>query len=232
MKRSMFTAGLLLAALPAAAIGAPARTDLSGIWSRSDYAPALKPEGGGEVPLTRKGKADYEKNRAMAAKGDMSFDERQVACLPPGLPRLMLLDKPFEIIQRDKTVFFVHQENRLPRRVYLGESLPTDPELMYDGYSVGKWEGDTLVVQSAGFRAGTLLDDSGLPHTTALKIGERYRLMDGGNTLEARFTIEDPGTFTQPWTAVARYQKRPGYLIPEEVCAERLKTTAPRNLQK
>ncbi len=232
MNRSVVAAAILLAALPVAAISAPAPVNLSGIWSIKGYSPTLKPEGGGEVPLNRKGKAAYDKNKAMAAEGDFEFDEFKVACLPPGLPRLMLIDKPFEIIQRDKTVFFVHQENRLPRRVYLGEALPTDPELMYDGYSVGQWEGDTLKVQSSGFRAGTLLDDSGLPHTTALKVGETYRLLDGGNTLEARFTIEDAGTFSKPWTAVAQYQKRPGYLIPEEVCAERLKTTAPRNLQR
>jgi hypothetical protein len=229
MKPSVLAAVAAVLALPVAAVSAPAQTNLSGVWSLKDYSPTLKPEAGGDPPLSRAGKAAYAKTLALAAKGDRSFDDVLTACLPPGLPRLMLIDKPFEIIQRDKTVFFVHQENRLPRRVYLDESLPTDPELMYDGYSVGKWEGDTLVVQSSGFRAGTLLDDSGLPHTTALKLGERYRLLDGGATLEARFTIEDPGTFTRPWTAVARYQKRPGFLIPEEVCAERLKTTAPRN---
>jgi hypothetical protein len=225
--RTLQLAALALFALaPAAAVSAPA-TDLSGIWSIKTYSPTLKPEGGGEVPLTRAGKAAYDKNKAMAARGDMDFDEVAVACLPPGLPRLMVIDKPFEIIQRDKTVFFIHQENRLPRRVYLDEALPTDPELLYDGYSVGKWEGDALAVQSAGFRAGTLLDDSGLPHTTELKLEERYRLVDA-NTLEARFTITDPKTFTKPWSTVVQYQKRPGYLMPEEVCAERLKTTAPR----
>ena len=231
MRLSIFAATAVLLALPVAAVSAPAPSNLGGIWMLKSYSPTLVPADGTPVPLNRAGRTAYAKNQALAAKGDFDFDEVKVACLPPGLPRLMLVNKPFEIIQRDKTVFFVHQENRLPRRVYLGEDLPTDPELMYDGYSVGKWEGDTLVVQSAGFRAGTLLDDSGLPHTTALKVDETYRLTDA-NTLEARFTITDPGTFSKPWTAVASYQKRPGYLIPEEVCAERLKTTAPRSMQR
>lgn len=219
----------LLAALAllAGADPALAAADISGIWSRQAYSPALKPEGGGAPPLTPAGKAAYDRNRALAAKGDRSFDDVAAACLPPGLPRLMLIDKPFEIIAKPKTVYFVHQENRLPRRVYLDEALPADPDPAYLGYSVGKWEGEVLKVQSAGFRAGTLLDDSGLPHSEALKVGEAWRLIDG-NTLEARFTIDDPGVFTRPWTAVARYRKRPGLLIPEEVCAERLKTTAPR----
>jgi hypothetical protein len=222
----------LIAALAFMAAGAASAADLSGIWSRKDYSPTLTPETGGTPPLTPAGRAAYDKNRAMAARGDRSFDDVQAACLPPGLPRLMLIAKPFEIIQRPKTVFFVHQENRLPRRVYLDEALPTDPDPMFLGYSVGQWDGEVLKVQSAGFRAGTLLDDSGLPHTEALKVGETWRLTDGGNTLEARFTIEDPATFTRPWTAVAHYRKRPGLLIPEEVCAERLKTTAPRGSRR
>ncbi len=223
----------LLAAIAVFAAGAAsAQTDLSGVWSRTDYSPALRTEAGAAPPLTPAGKAAYDRNLALASKGDRSFDDVQMACLPPGLPRLMLIDKPFEIIQRAKTVFFIHQENRLPRRVYLDEALPVDPDPAYLGYSVGKWDGQALSVQSAGFRPGTLLDDSGLPHTEALKVAETWRLTDGGNGLEARFTIEDPGMFTGPWTTVAHYRKRPGLLIPEEVCAERLKTTAPRGSRR
>lgn len=220
---------VVLGALALLALAAPAAAaDLGGVWSIRDYREALRPEAGGDPPLTPAGKAAYDKNRAMAAKGDRSFDDVASACLPPGLPRLMLIDKPFEVIQKPKVVYFVHQENRLPRRVYLDEALPADPDPAFLGYSVGRWDGTTLTVRSSGFRAGTLLDDSGLPHSEALKLTETWRLADGGDTLEARFTIEDPQTFTRPWTAVAHYRKRPGLLIPEEVCAERLKTTAPR----
>lgn len=226
MKLSQLSALALLAAAPIA-ISAPAvAADLSGIWQIKSYSKTLAPETG-EVPLNKAGKAAYDKVKVQAAKGDMSFDEVLTACLPPGLPRLMLIDKPFEIIQKPKTVFFVHQENRLPRKVFMDEALPTDdPELLYDGYSVGKWEGDTLVVKSLGFRAGTLLDDSGLPHSTSLKLEERFRLLADGS-LESRMTIDDPKVFSKPWTSVALFVKKPDYIFREEVCAERLKTTAP-----
>ncbi len=83
--------------------------------------------------------------RRAIAKGDFSFDG-VTRCLPPGLPRLMLMHEPFEILQRPKALYFVHQINRLPRRVYLDEALPTDVDPHYLGYSVGKWDGDALVV--------------------------------------------------------------------------------------
>jgi hypothetical protein len=230
MKLASLSFLALLAAAPVAA-QAPAQTDLSGIWMIKGYSAALKPTDAALPPFTRAGKAAYDKNMAMAAKGDRSFDEVLTACLPPGLPRLMLVNKPFQIVQKPNRVFFIHQENRLPRKVYMNEELPTDADPLYLGFSVGKWEGDTLVVNSSGFRDGTLLDDAGLPHTEALKLTERYRL-SSPNTLEVRFTIEDKGTFTKPWTAVAQYERKSDYLFPEEVCAERLETTAPKSRQQ
>jgi hypothetical protein len=231
MKPVMLSVLALLAAAPAAAQTAPASVDLSGVWMIKGYSASLKPTDAPLPPFTRAGKAAYDKNLAMAAKGDRSFDEVLTACLPPGLPRLMLVNKPFQIVQKPKTVFFIHQENRLPRKVFMNEELPTDADPLYLGFSVGKWEGDTLVVNSAGFRDGTLLDDAGLPHTEALKLTERYRMADP-NTLEARFTIEDKATFSKPWTAVVQYERKTDYIFPEEVCAERLKTTAPRSRQQ
>ncbi len=134
----------------------------------------------------------------------------------------MLEKEPFEIMQRDKAVYFVSQVNRLPRRAYFNEKLPTDVDPEYLGFSVARWDGDTLVIDSAGFRDVTLLDDSGLPHSEDLHLTERYTLSKDGKELHARFTIEDPKTFTRPWEARAEYKKLPGYEIPEEVCADQL----------
>jgi hypothetical protein len=230
MKLATLSFLALLAAAPVAA-QAPATADLTGTWQIKGYSPNLKPTDAALPPFTRAGKAAYDKNLAMAAKGDRSFDEVLTSCLPPGLPRLMTINKPFQIVQKPNRIFFIHQENRLPRKVFMNEALPVDPDPLYDGFSVGKWEGDTLVVDSAGFREGTLLDDAGLPHTEALKLTERYRLVDR-NTLEGRYTIEDKGTFSRPWTAVVQFERKTDYLFPEEVCAERLKTTAPKSRQQ
>ncbi len=205
-------------ALPAAAHAAP---DLSGIWSITGYRPGLKTLDGKAPPLKPAAQAVYAKHLAAAAKGDKSYDEVE-ACLPEGLPRLMLGPKPFEIIQRPRGVFFVHQ-NRLVHTAYFNEQLPTDADPFYLGFSVARWDGDALVVDSSGFRDTTLLDDKGLPHSEALRLTERYTLGKGGKTLSVRTTVTDPNTFTAPWSFRATYARKPaGFQMPEEICAEKL----------
>jgi hypothetical protein len=221
------TALALIAALGSVGAMAEPIPDLTGVWVVSKPVHTLKATDGKPPPMTPQAKVVYEQHRAAASKGDHSFDGL-TRCLPPGLPRLMLIDEPFEILQRPKVVYFVHQLNRLPRRAYVGESLPTDADPKYLGYSVAHWEGDVLVIESAGFDDSTLLDDSGLPHSEALHLTERYQLSSNGKHLEVRFTIEDPKTFTQPWSAQAEYTRKPGYEIPEEVCADPL-ARHPRN---
>lgn len=208
-----------LLALPGVCLAA--KPDLTGVWSITSDDSTLKTVDGKAPPLTPAAAAIYKKHLAEAAKGDRSFDGT-TTCLPPGLPRLMLEKEPFEIMQRDKAVYFVSQVNRLPRRAYFNEKLPTDVDPEYLGFSVARWDGDTLVIDSAGFRDVTLLDDSGLPHSEDLHLTERYTLSKDGKELHARFTIEDPKTFTRPWEARAEYKKLPGYEIPEEVCADQL----------
>jgi hypothetical protein len=197
--------------------------DLTGIWSITSKDSTLRTVDGKTPPLTPAAGAVYQQHLAAAAKGDRAFDG-MTTCLPPGLPRLMLVKEPFEILQRDKAVYFVHQLNRLPRRAYFGEKLPKpdDVDPLYLGFSVAHWDGDTLVIESSGFRDGTLLDDSGLPHSEDLHLTERYQLAKDGKTLHARFTIDDPKTFTRPWEARAEYKKLSGFEIPEEVCSDQL----------
>ncbi|MDB5458653.1 MAG: hypothetical protein JWO72_394 [Caulobacteraceae bacterium] len=229
MKTLSAIACALTLALPmlAGAGAAHARPDLTGVWSIVGYSPSLKSVDGKPVPLKPEARAFYEKHLAATAKGDKAWDGAG-ACLPEGLPRLMVKNEPFEIIQRDKAVYFIHQ-NRLPHTAYLNEALPTDADPLYLGYSVGRWQGDTLVVESAGFRDVTALDDRGLPHSEALHLTERYTLGKDGKTLSVSTTIDDPNTFTRPWTAKATYSRKPAsFEIPEEVCAERLYSTAPK----
>jgi hypothetical protein len=217
---TLLAAVVLLSGLSLAAAASP--PDLSGVWSIKGAHTTLKTTDGGAPPLTPAGKAAYDKNLAAAAKGNRaSFDGTSI-CLPPGLPRLMLVKEPFEILQREKTIYFVHQLNRMPRRAYFGEKLPEDEDPLYLGYSVARWDGNALVIESNSFRDDTVLDDSGLPHSPALKVTERYELGKDGSTLHARFTIADPTTFTRTWTTDADYVKKPGFEIPEEVCAEKL----------
>jgi hypothetical protein len=223
----MSGAATLRAALAAAVLASLVRValadppDLSGVWSVVNPPHALKTLDGAEPPLTPAARALYEQHIEAAAHGDRSFDGMN-RCLPPGLPRLMFVKEPFEILEKPKVIYFIFQLNRLPRRAYIGEQLPTDPDPHWLGYSVAHWDGDALVIESAGFNDLTVLDDAGLPHSEALHLTERYELSRNGKYLHALFTIDDPKTFTRPWTTAAEFVKRPGYEIPEEVCMDKL----------
>jgi hypothetical protein len=215
-----------VATMSLAALAEP--PDLSGVWFLSSHVGAVKTADGHAPPLTAEAKTVYEAHLAAARKGDFSYDG-VTHCLPPGLPRLMLMQEPFEILQRPKVVYFVHQLNRLPRRVYLDEALPTDVDPHYLGYSVGEWDGNALVVDSSGFDDSTLLDNTGLPHSDALHLTERYELSANGKHLHLKFTIDDPKTFTQAWSGQADYVKRSGYELTEDVCAATPAAKRPRS---
>ena len=202
---------LMVAALAA---GTP---DLTGVWAIAAPRDSLQ-----SAPLLPEAQKIYDQHKAQAAKGDHSFDST-LHCLPPGLPRLMLIRSPFEILQRSSTIYFVHELNRLPRRAYLNEKLPTDVDPHYLGYSVARWEGDTLVIESSGFDDSTLLDSSGLPHSDALHLTERYQLGKDGKHLHAQFTVEDPKSFVAPWSFKAEYIRKIGYELREDVCADKAK---------
>ena len=220
MRLAVGLAATVTMALLAAAPVVASTPDLTGVWAIVKPEDQLKTEEGKVPPLLPDARTVYEQHQAAAARGDHSFDTT-TRCLPPGLPRLMLIRSPFEILQRPNTIYFVHELNRLPRRAYLNEKLPTDVDPHYLGYSVAHWEEDTLVIESNGFEDGTLLDAAGLPHSEALQLTERYRLDKDGKHLHARFTIEDSKTFSAPWSFKAEYVKRPGYELHEDVCADK-----------
>jgi hypothetical protein len=216
-----FFAVFLLALAATGALASATPPDLTGVWSVVSPVDSLETVDGKLPPLLPAAKVTYEAHLAAAARGDRSFDGT-TRCLPPGLPRLMLVHRPFEILQRPNTIYFIHELNRLPRRAYLNETLPTDPDPHYLGYSVARWEGGTLVIESSGFSDDTLLDTAGLPHSDALHLTERYSLDKGGKVLLARFTVEDAKTFTAPWSFTAKFVRRPGYELRENVCADKL----------
>ena len=231
MKRtlSLLAAGALLAAAPALAHAQDKHPDFSGAWQVSPYSASLKPLDGKPVPLKPAAKKVYDAHLAAAAKGDRSWDESTI-CIPEGLPRLMLINAPFEIIQKPNAMYFIAR-NRLPWRAYFNEKLPdfNDTDPLYLGFHVAKWEGAKLVIESGGFRDTTVLDDKGIPHSEKLHLTETYALGPDGKTMTVNYRIEDPEAFTRPWTAKATFKRLPAdFHMPEEVCAEKLQTTAPK----
>jgi hypothetical protein len=105
------------------------------------------------------------------------------------------------------------------RIIHLNATHPSDLKPTYYGHSIGRWEGDTLVVDTVGLNDKTWTDRMGTPHTDRIHVVERYRLTDEGKTLRVDFTVEDPGAFAMPWSAWVPYtREEEGYF--EQVCAE------------
>jgi hypothetical protein len=143
--------------------------------------------------------------RALSGKPAYTPKER---CWPIGVPAWLLYPVfPVYFLQTPKEVVMIWAEDHQVRHVYLNQ--PHSPKLKpsWFGESVGRYEGDTLVVDTMGMNARTFVDNYRTPHTGKLHVVERYRVIDGGKTLEVKAHIEDPGAFTTPWDAVQRYRR-------------------------
>ncbi len=192
---------------PQAAAQAPqAAPDLSGIWgprfvkSLADDPPML--------PATR---AKYE-----SMSGE---DDPLNTCMPPGLPRLMNLNFPFEILQKGDTVYILFEYAQHQRRIYLNAEHPKDLDPTYLGHSVGHFEGRTLVVDTIGFTDKTWLDMAGHLHSDALHLVERFTRSQDGQTLTYDVTIDDPAMYSKPWSAPTKtHRLRNDMKIQEFVC--------------
>ncbi len=145
--------------------------------------------------------------------GAKSKDEPDANCLPQGVPKIDAAPVPWKVIQGPRQVTILYEAFNLFREVFTdGRELPQDPNPTWLGYSVGHWDGDTLVVESRGFNGNPWLDALGHPGSEALHITERFNRKDFGN-LELSFTIDDPKMYTAPWTV----QENPHLLADTEL---------------
>jgi hypothetical protein len=123
-------------------------------------------------------------------------------------------------VQTPKQVWILQEADHRVRRIYLDRPHSENPAPSWYGESVGHYEGgDTLVVDTIGMNDRTFVDSYHTPHTTALHVVERFKLVDGGKALEADFTVDDPGAFNMSWSAGKRW-KRERASLAEEACAE------------
>ena len=196
---------------PRAADGKP---DLSGIWGPDpkmigDIAVALKP--GEKLPL--------QPWAVKLSKERLSKDDPNASCLPSGVPRQSPF--PFKIIQTPKLIVFLIEGNvHTYRQVFVdGSTHPKDLDPSWFGDSRGKWDGDTLVVDTVGFNDKFWFDGIGHPHTEKLHIIERYRRPDVGN-LSYEITIDDPGAYTRPFTLYGHSPLLQNTEIMEYFCIE------------
>jgi hypothetical protein len=197
----------LSAPAPRAANGKP---DLSGIWEL-EHAPCAG-ESCGDYPAApefinlgaklkgglpyRPWAAELVKQRS-AAQG---ADDPVARCLPAGVVRILTFPPPRKILQTPGEVVILSERDVTFRQIFTdGRALPVDPTPTPNGYSSGKWEGDTLVVQTNGLRDDAWLDRNGSPLTSSAKMTERFRRANYGR-LEIELTVDDPKAYTKPWT--------------------------------
>ncbi|HSP70111.1 MAG TPA: hypothetical protein VLN48_20450, partial [Bryobacteraceae bacterium] len=152
---------------------------------------------------------------------DFSKDNPDAHCLPMGNMQFETHPQPRKMIQTPGLIVILYEGNAGVRQIFLdGRPLPTnDPEPWWYGYSIGKWDGDTLVVETAGFRDDVWLDINGSPLTGAGKMIERFRRVNFGN-LEIEVTIDDPKAYTKPWTVTVNQLITLDSEMIEFICAE------------
>ena len=200
----------LAAPLPRSADGKP---DLSGVWAvrnGSFYLTwDLKPE------EMRPWAAALYKQR----QENFRRDTDGIACLPPGPKAAIGVGGfPIKIVQTPGLVVILHEYDTIFRQVFTdGRALPEDPNPTWMGYSVGRWEGDTLVVTTAGFNDRSTIDLAGHPHTEALRVTERFHRRDAVH-MDVQMTFDDPKAYTRPWTLPMEFALVPDEDILEYVC--------------
>jgi hypothetical protein len=141
-------------------------------------------------------------------------------CLPVGPVRLHTWNGPRKMVQAPGLLLLVNELNASYRQIFTdARPLPVDPNPSWNGYSTGRWEGDTLVVQTSGFRDGLWLDSTGNPMTEAAKITERFRRPDFGR-MDIDVTVDDPKAYTKPWTVTLHQVIKLDTDLLDFVCSE------------
>src|SRR4051812_8096220 len=169
-----------------------------------------------DVPFQAWAKAVYEQRQT-----NLQQHDPESRCLPPGLPRLMATPFPFQIFQQSDRILFVFEGGaHVWRTIFTdGRPHPKDPNPSFLGDSVGRWDGDTLVVDAIWFNEATWLDQAGHPHTDALHIIERFA-RPNESTLRYEVTIDDPHAYAKPWTTSYTIPWVAGVELLEYICQE------------
>ena len=191
------------------------KPDLSGVWRAADgkYLANIGADEG-EPPFQPWAEALYKERVANLGK-----DRPSGRCLPHAVPdNMMVRSGPFKIIQTPGVVVILFEEMNHFRQIFTdGRGLPEIKEPSWFGYSVGKWEGDILVVETIGFNDRSWLDNPGHPHTDAMKVIERFKRRDFGH-MDIQITIDDSKAYKRPWSANARFELVPDSELLESIC--------------
>jgi hypothetical protein len=202
--------------------------NLSGVWTPRNRTYTIDPTD----PLGQKldrgpaftpwGETQFKANKpAHGANQTVHPNDPFMQCFPPGVPRIYLeAGYPMQISQLPDRVIMLFEYDHFYRQIYMdGRAHPKDIDPTWMGHAIGKWDGDTLVVDTVGFNDKTWLDRVGHPHSEALHVVERIHRI-GHDVLQDDITIDDPKTYTKPWTGQKTWKLSPGVDLVEDVCLD------------
>jgi len=199
---------------------ASGKVDFSGVWQKP-YVPDLTKvskdfKGVADLPFTAWGEAEWKKYDA--AEGDYTG-----ACLPFGMPRSINTPEPMQLMQSDSYLTFLFEQNSWFHVAPIDGRKHRDGIATWFGDSVGRWEGDTLVIDTVNFNGKTRLDTIGHPHSDQLHLVQRFARPDLGH-ITHEMIIEDPKTFTKPWKVTRTLTLRTDWEMMEYSCEENNKS--------
>lgn len=195
--------------------------DLTGVWN-PDWSLLFGGGGGGGPPaqpkLTPAAQERLDAFRAVQAAEGVD-QSAQINCVPPGMPGIMRQPYPMEFLFTPERVTIFAETYSQARRIYTdGRPVPEDPDLLFNGTSVGRWDGDTLLVDTVGFSPVTVIS-AGIPHSDKMRIHERIWL-ESPEVMRIETTITDPEVLTEPFVQQMAFRKEPTWEIREYVCEE------------
>jgi hypothetical protein len=199
--------------------GADGKPELSGIWEPvKSYVGNISADLKEELPYQPATKALVDQRKS----GAHANEDPPAHCLPQGVPRLGSAPAPWRLIQTPGYIAILHEAFGLWRQIFTdGRELGNEFNPTWLGYSSGKWDGDTLVVETKGFNGEGWMDQMGRPTTESTVVIERFHRKDYGH-MDIQITVEDPKLYTKPWTVNQAVRlAQPGLELMEYVCQDR-----------
>jgi hypothetical protein len=169
----------------------------------------------GGLPYT-----EWSKQRLAERAVNGGREDPHAYCLPPNYPRAWTLPQYTKIVQTPDLIVMLHEFNASYRQVMLdGRPLPVDPNPTWNGYSIGHWEGDTMVIDTNGIRDDMWLDLKGSPITSAAHVTEKLKRINFG-TLQLEITVDDPKAYTRPWSVALDFALEVDTQMLDEICLD------------
>jgi hypothetical protein len=192
--------------------------EIAGLWEMTfgGGPRGARPEG---PVLTPEYAAKLKSYQEAQSRGEIQ-DTPAANCVPPGMPGVMSQPYPIDILVTPGKITILAEAYSQWRQIFTdGRKHPDDPDLTYNGHSIGHWEGDTLVVDTVGFTTDTALGNYGVRHSDKMHIVERFHLASP-DRLEVQTTITDPEALAKPWTTTRAYGRHRDWTLAEYVCEQ------------